>query len=107
MDCEHDGIFMWKGQGTSSMVGNIINMLRQHHQKDNIADDVWISNIPKVNLLLWRLRWRHLPTTEGLKEHKAANVNLRCVLCNEANETLDHIFFAYIFSWILGRVYES
>ncbi|KAL8529981.1 hypothetical protein ACS0TY_007160 [Phlomoides rotata] len=58
--------------------------------------NIWNKFTPaKVTANSWRLLWDRLPTKVNLRRRNIldTNQNLRCVLCNEKDETGRHIFF--------------
>ncbi|KAK9078927.1 hypothetical protein SSX86_002986 [Deinandra increscens subsp. villosa] len=53
----------------------------------------WIDFVPsKVNILLWRAQLGRLPTMECLVKRNVPVGSLQCPVCNECNESVDHIF---------------
>ncbi|KAL8547690.1 hypothetical protein ACS0TY_007131 [Phlomoides rotata] len=61
-----------------------------------LGANIWNKFTPaKVTANSWRLLWDQLPTKVNLRRRNIldTNQNLRCVLCNEKDETGRHIFF--------------
>ncbi|XP_022031363.1 uncharacterized protein LOC110932328 [Helianthus annuus] len=48
----------------------------------------------KCNIFLWRAGLDRLPTREALNKRNIAVDSSSCVFCNEANESVDHLFTA-------------
>lgn len=54
---------------------------------------VWVKAIPsKINILVWRLSHRRLPTFENLARRNIIQDSKQCLLCNLALESEDHVF---------------
>lgn len=53
----------------------------------------WIKTVPgKVNLVVWRISHKSLPTLINLQKRGIQLVSLRCALCGEEDESEEHIF---------------
>ena len=72
------------------------------------ADNKWIKvwcndSLPKINAFFWILAHRKILTAENLKKRGIQGPS-RCVLCKEAEETINHFFLHckfYIEVWSL------
>lgn len=57
INCNSNGKVAWKGIGGTPSIANVINTLRVCNALDSMAKGIWAAMIPKVALLLWRIRW--------------------------------------------------
>ncbi|XP_039028745.1 uncharacterized protein LOC120162724 [Hibiscus syriacus] len=66
--------------------------VREKRNKVNWHKIIWFpSHIPKFSMIAWMAILDRLPTRERLSRMGIVN-DCRCVLCNETNETRDHLF---------------
>lgn len=75
-----------------------VDMIRTPRARDHYAKGILSITIPKVALLLWRLRWQRLPMLDRLVRRGTAVDNPKCVLCNKYDETIEHIFYCCDYS---------
>lgn len=102
MSCNDNGEFRWKGMGNTANLKSY-EQVRVCHPKDNLASGIWASGIPKTALLLWRLHKRRLPMMDRLSRRGAA-AQLECILCQEEDESIDHMFLKCPFTaWLLEK----
>lgn len=66
MQCDTNKAFNWKAKGNTPTQHNIVETMQRRHPHDPLAKEIWCSNIPKIKILLWNLRWRKLPTADRL-----------------------------------------
>ncbi|CAN0880868.1 Uncharacterized mitochondrial protein AtMg00310 [Linum grandiflorum] len=65
---------------------------------------VWsLPVLPKLRFFLWRMLLRILPTCEGLIYHHV-DVDPICLVCLNAEETIEHLFFACPLALRLGAI---
>ncbi|XP_042950095.1 uncharacterized protein LOC122282210 [Carya illinoinensis] len=65
-------------------------------------NEIWNLKIhDRHKLLLWKIIWDILPTRERLKSFIPSLTSINCPLCDEAEETLLHLFIACPISRIL------
>lgn len=63
------------------------------HVKEVWGKKIWQEWIPeKITLFIWRLILNFLPVESNIKK-LGINVVSRCVCCNHAEETPEHLFF--------------
>jgi hypothetical protein len=83
------------------------NSVRDIHEKFELFNVVWFPfSSPKMSCCLLKALKGRLPTRSRLKTFGIINED-SCVLCNEATETIDHLFFECPFTaylWSLSRL---
>ncbi|KAL4574586.1 hypothetical protein LXL04_021420 [Taraxacum kok-saghyz] len=77
----------------------------------------WCKFIPrKVNIFIWRVSWRRLPTRVALKAKGVDLDSVDCPICGDGEEDLQHLFFrcsvasalwCRIFRWLEVQPYEG
>ncbi|KAL4567417.1 hypothetical protein LXL04_023001 [Taraxacum kok-saghyz] len=85
--------------------------------KSNHFKTRWCKFIPrKVNIFIWRVSWRRLPTRVALKAKGVDLDSVDCPICNDGEEDLQHLFFrcsvasalwCRIFRWLEVQPYEG
>ncbi|KAL4572570.1 hypothetical protein LXL04_019350 [Taraxacum kok-saghyz] len=85
--------------------------------KSNNFKTRWCKFIPrKVNIFIWRVSWRRLPTRVALKEKGVGLDSVDCPICGDGEEDLQHLFFrckvasalwCRIFRWLEVQPYEG
>ena len=49
----------------------------------------------KVNVFVWRLMLNRIPTKVNLDRRGIDCGSIRCAVCDDALETVNHLFFSY------------
>lgn len=97
MTCGRNYQTNWVGRGTSRTTINIYESIRPSSNLDPLAGGIWTTKSLKMSITLWRLRWNHLHNFDRLCSWHI-QCPAKCVLCDESDETLDHLFFNCGFS---------
>lgn len=71
MDCQSNWRYNWKDKGATTSLITINETILNCQPKDIDANGIWSSSLPKASLLLCRLRWGHLPTTDWILKREA------------------------------------
>ncbi|OMO70964.1 hypothetical protein COLO4_28428 [Corchorus olitorius] len=67
-------------------------------QQRQIWRQVWRANtLSKVQYFIWRLAWGLLPVKQILQQ-RGMDLDGRCVVCGEGEESINHAFFGFAFS---------
>ncbi|XP_062088788.1 uncharacterized protein LOC133795351 [Humulus lupulus] len=73
-------------------------LLNQVHKSFHWSKEVWCRlNIPKHSFVLWIAIQNRLKTRERIRSFNITE-DSTCILCNGADETVDHLFFGCSFS---------
>ena len=88
-------ILCWgKLKGGSFNLKEAYSYIENRDNEDKVAwyDNVWNCNLwPKINTFLWLLQNRKILTWENLPK-KGFTGPSRCPLCEEQEETMNHLF---------------
>ena len=93
-----DDIALWKQEE-----GRFVNrfyakrtweQIRQYHQACNWSNGIWFTHsTPKFSFLVWIDVLNRLQTGDKIRLWNTG-INATCTLCNEAEETREHLFFS-------------
>ena len=82
-----------KGQFSTKSAYNTCQETSISHSQDPLWKKLWKLKVyDRVKMLLWRIASNVLPTKDNLAK-KLGITDTDCPLCNEANETVTHLFF--------------
>lgn len=96
----------WRGRGSTPTLANINSTLRERHPKDGYATGIWLSWIPKVSTLMWRVHKRRVSSFDWLIA-RGTTTDGTCQLCGASVEFIEHILFICDYSWwILEQAVE-
>jgi hypothetical protein len=88
---------MWikepKGQFFVKSAYNTCQETSTSHSQDPLWKKLWKLKVhDRVKMLLWRIASNVLPTKDNLAK-RLGSIDTDCPLCNEAKETITHLFF--------------
>ena len=87
-----DGVEVWKVTGTKFSIAEIWKVIWPRKEKVSWHKLLWSSlNIPRHAMVVWMAILNRLPTKDRLISW-GMEVNGICCLCQNANETRDHLF---------------
>ena len=88
---------------TKSFTQAILNMQTGNHGMYSHAAKVWRRVAPpKVEMLVWFVVLGKLNTKDRLAGLNIINNDdVCCVLCNDHEESIEHLFFSYKYAWQL------
>lgn len=102
-----NGTMRWIGRWDRTTLGNVVDTLRTHRGMYKLTKGIWCGGIQKASFLLWRIRWRHLPTFDQLISRGYPSDPM-CLLCGSSNESINHLFHNCEFSsWLLRKSLEA
>lgn len=111
IDCQHDDTYLWKTNhhAPSNKFSSAKTWLAFNPPGPSVSwhKSVWFpNNIPKHAFICWVTAWNRLHTRDRLRNW-GLSVPATCVLCNNSNESRDHLFFACDFSSDIWRFFCS
>ena len=100
-DCitwKHDDAGIYSMKSFVSKAGSLLGTKKEVH---NIFNSLWKGVAhPGAKLVVWFAMIGRLKTKDLLhKLHIIQDADLRCVFCNDAVESIDHLFVECYFSW--------
>ena len=94
---QKDGVESWKDPERYKAAA-VWRVIRPHKEKMDWHKLVWFSlNVPKHSLISWMAILNRLPTKDRMSEW-GMQLDRGCVLCHNAEESRNHIFFGCSFS---------
>lgn len=98
---EHEDRWQWVDADLEEFsVAQVKRLIRKGRDINRPHVMSWDSWVPvKVNLLMWRAEMDRLPTRIALKRRGVDIQDFGCVLCNAADESMEHIFTGCGFSF--------
>lgn len=106
MKCNVNYSAIQYGKGIGLSLSNINEALQILAEIDQLEDGIWYGKSSKMAILLWRLRWNMLPTFSRIREWGETCPD-KCVLCEEVDETPDHLFINCVCQEALVGIYED
>lgn len=68
-------------------------------EKYGLVNEIRTSVVPKMRVVLWKLRWGRLQTFYKMREwwRPTSDWDIMVLFCNNEDKTPDHLFFVYEF----------
>ncbi|KAJ6818025.1 uncharacterized protein M6B38_408255 [Iris pallida] len=95
----------WAGPGTGGRSGlfcfrSCYDLVRTHHDRAEEVDFIWGKGVArKMQLCAYRLLRGRLMTRDELLRFGMQIPDAKCVLCNEEDESMDHLYFVCPVTW--------
>lgn len=106
MDYEHDYILRWKGKGNECSSRNVYETIRLTSSLDSLSKGVWSCKLSKMALITMEITLDKLYTFSKLCECESRS-RLLYVLCQQADETPEHLFINCIYTCEIWKHFET
>ncbi|KAG7599502.1 Reverse transcriptase zinc-binding domain [Arabidopsis suecica] len=111
LDCPHDDTYLWKiglhAPSNRFSTADTWNSLHPITTSVTWHKAVWFKNhIPKHAFISWVVAWNRLHTRDRLRNW-GLSIPSVCVLCNQLDESRNHLFFECEFSSEIWRSFTS
>lgn len=80
-----------------SKLGSIVEDIKPTSHSDRLEEGIWSQLPTKFSIMLWRVKWGYLTTFAKLQGW-GRDTQTTCLLCNQEDETIRHMFFNSEFS---------
>lgn len=101
---DYEDYYVWEIDGKTSdrySTGTVYNKLCEEGSLVPWFRTIWTkSGIPRHNFLSWLFVLNRCPTRDRIM-HWGHQTNPLCLLCNQYDENIDHLFFMCQYSWNL------
>ncbi|KAJ6837624.1 uncharacterized protein M6B38_119835 [Iris pallida] len=102
---QHEDSWSWAGPGTGGGSGlfcfrSCYDLVRTHHDQAEEVDFIWGKDVArKIQLCAYRLLRGRLMTRDRLLRFGMQIPDAKCVLCNDEDESMGHLFFGCPVTW--------
>ncbi|KAL4585626.1 hypothetical protein LXL04_010249 [Taraxacum kok-saghyz] len=96
---EIPGDFGWPGRNPSLSVNSARGLIDAVILGDEASATRWVKLVPiKVNVLCWKMAVNGLPTRHNMSKRGIEMDSIKCAICEDKLEDIDHLFFGYDFA---------